>query len=245
MKKIKNWITTLGLTLIIGAPITSSAAVKIYSAPAGIDCSGDFAVTVDGREAFVFYMAENGLRKKFLPGADITKVKEPKVVIRNQTEDDPIRKESRKARESWVSFESDGLTPLSIGQLADKLSLENILLIDGLGNAVKHEIAGGRILFTAKPGNKYLLVLNRDLSRRLTIFAETPEQDVPDKNGPDTYLIQPGTPRADYEHTAKKTLFFAPGLHEMGDSFPLRPGLQIYLAPGAYVRGFFTFHFSG
>ncbi|MEI6397988.1 MAG: hypothetical protein WCO71_04375, partial [Pseudomonadota bacterium] len=75
MKKIKNWITTLGVTLIMGAPITSSAAVKIYSAPAGVDGSGDFSVNIDGREAFVFYMAENGLRKKYLPGADTTKLK--------------------------------------------------------------------------------------------------------------------------------------------------------------------------
>jgi hypothetical protein len=239
MTKISSWFLALGLALSVTAPVDSSAAVKLYSAPAGVDGSGDFYVNVDGRDAFVFYVAENGLRKKYLPGADTTKLKEPKIVIRNQG-DDPIKKESRKARESWVSFETDGSAPVSIAQLADKLPLENLLLIDGLGNAVKHEIDGGKISFTATPGNKYLLVLNRDLSRRLTIFAETPEQDVPDKNGPDTFLIQPGTPRASYERTTKNTLFFAPGLHELGNSFPLRPGLQIYLAPGAYVRGFFT-----
>ena len=54
----------------MGAPITSSAAVKIYSAPEGIEESDDFAVAVDGQKAFVFYVAENGLRKSFLPGAD-------------------------------------------------------------------------------------------------------------------------------------------------------------------------------
>lgn len=236
---MRKWILTLGCAIMMSAPITCCAAVKIYSAPAGVDGSGDFAVSIDGQDAFVFYMAENTLSKKFLPGADTTKLKEPKVVIRNQG-DDPVKKESRKARESWVSFETDGSTPVSIGQLADKLPLENLLLIDGLGNAVKHDIDGGKISFTATPGTKYLLVLNRDLSRRLTIFAENPEQDVPDKNGPDTFLIQPGTSRASYEGTTKNTLFFAPGLHEMGDQFPLKPGLQIYLAPGAYVRGFFT-----
>jgi len=58
--------------------------------------------------------------------------------------------------------------------------------------------------------------------------------------GADTFVIQPGTPRADYEKTEKKTLYFAPGLHELGNAFPLKPGLQIYLAPGAYVRGYFS-----
>ena len=232
--------TMLGLVTAILLCASAQAAVKLYSAPQGIDASGDFAVSVDGQKAFVFYMAENRLRTTYLPGADTTQLKEPKIVIRNQSEDDPVKKESRKARESWVSFESDGLAPVSIGQLGEGLPLKNVLLIDAQGNAVAHELTGGEISFTATPGNKYLLVLNRDLSRRLTIFAETPERDVPDKNGPDTFLIQPGTPRASYEGTTKNTLFFAPGLHELGDAFPLRPGLQIYLAPGAYVRGFFT-----
>jgi hypothetical protein len=240
LKKLKNGLTFLGVAFLLGFPEMSFAAVKVYSAPEGIDHSGDFAVTIEGKEAFVFFMAENGLRKKFLPGADTTKLKEPKMVVRNQSEDDSPKEESQKTRESWVSLETDGTAPVSIRQLADKLPLKNLLLIDGLGNAVKHEIEGGKISFTATAGNKYLLVLNRDLSRRLNIFVEKPELDVPDKNGPNTFLIQPTTPRAAYEGTTKKTLFFAPGLHEMGDGFPLRPGLQIYLAPGAYVRGYFT-----
>ena len=234
---IRNTILCLAGVLLCSA--SALAEVKIYSAPEGIDRSGDFAVKVDGQEAFVFYMAENGLRKKFLPGADTTQLKEPKIVVRNQRKDSST-KEDRNARESWVSFETDASAPVSIGQFADALPLENVLLIDGLGNSVEHEINGGEISFTAKNGNKYLLILNRDLSRRLTIFAENPEQDVPDKNGSDTFLIHPKTPRASYQGTTKNTLYFAPGLHEMGDSFPLRPGLQIYIAPGAYVRGFFT-----
>lgn len=234
-----KWTLTLGCAIIMSAPITCCAAVKIFSAPVGVDRSSDFAVSVEGQDAFVFFVAENALRKKFLPGGDATKIKEPKSVVRNQRKVSTT-KESVNARESWVSFESDESAPVSIGQLADALPLKDVLLIDGLGKAVKHEIGGGKISFTASPGNKYLLVLNRDLSRRLSIFAETPEQDVPEKDGSDTFLIQPETPRASYEKTTKNTLYFAPGLHEMGDQFPLRPGLQIYLAPGAYVRGFFT-----
>ncbi|MCF7848368.1 MAG: hypothetical protein K9M45_05910 [Kiritimatiellales bacterium] len=222
-----------------GANIMSSDATKIYSAPEGIDRSADFAVTVDGQEAFVFYVAENKLRKKYLPGADITSVGSKKIVVRN-TVSDPSKIVIRKARESWVSFETDQSALIHVGQLADALPMENVLLIDELGNAVKHEIAGKKISFTATAGHKYALILNRDLSRRLTIFAETPEQDVPDMNASDTFLIKPGTPRADYEKTTKSTLYFAPGLHELGDGFPLKPGLQVYLAPGAYVRGFFT-----
>ena len=37
MKMIRKWITPLGIALIVCAPITSSAAVKIYSAPQGIE----------------------------------------------------------------------------------------------------------------------------------------------------------------------------------------------------------------
>lgn len=234
---MKKTLMSLAGVLLFSASV--QAATKIYSAPEGVDRSADFAVAVDGKEAFVFYVAENKLRKTYLPGADITVVGEQKIIVRNEV-DDPSKKVIRKARESWVSFETGESALIRVGQLADPLPLENVLLIDERGNEIQHKIEGVTLSFTAAAGHKYVLILNRDLSRRLTIFAETPEQDVPDMKGADTFLIQPGTPRADYEKTTKKTLYFAPGLHEMGDQFPLKPGLQIYLAPGAYVRGFFT-----
>jgi hypothetical protein len=231
MTKISSWFMALGLALGMAAPGVSSAAVKIYSAPKGIEESGDFAVTVDGQKAFVFYVAENGLRKSFLPGADMAAPGE---------DESPPKAARKTARESWVSFEAAASAPISIAQLAGAVPLKNVLLIDPLGKPVAHTVDGTKLSFTAVAGNKYVLILNQELSRRLTIFAEKPEQDVPDMNGPDTFLIQPGTPRADYEKTEKKTLYFSPGLHELGNAFPLKPGLQIYLAPGAYVRGYFT-----
>lgn len=239
MYLFNRWSMTLGLILSVIAPAASFAASTAYSAPAGVDQSSDFAVTVDGQKAFVFYVAENAARKHYLPGADITRVGEQKVIVRYEVHD-PGSKVIRKARESWVSFETEGSARISVGQLSDPLPLQDVLLIDERGIPVNHEVDGNNIAFAATAGHKYLLVLNGDLSRRLTIFAEQPERDVPDPRAADTFLIQPGTPRAAYEMTTKKTLYFAPGLHDMGDYFPLKPGLQIYLAPGAYVRGFFT-----
>lgn len=201
--------------------------VKIYAAPNGVDSSSDFSVTVNGKEAFVFFVAENSFKKNYLPGADKTPL------VKNE-------KQKKSARESWVSFETDDNAIIKISQLADSLPLKNIVLIDQKGNSIDHKIENKSILFKASAGNKYVLILNNDFSRRLTIFAELPEKDAPDINGADTFLILPTTLRTAYEKTSKKTLYFAPGLHEMGDGFPLKPGVQIYLAPGAYVRGFFT-----
>ena len=244
--KFRNLMNMQKTILILAGVLLGSAAaqaaVKIYSAPEGIESSGDFAVTVDGQNAFVFYQAENGLRKKFLPGGGIPAPnadESPEVKAGNTGKPAKAARQV-PARESWVSFETDQSALISVGQIASPLPLKDVLLLDQLGNAVEHKIDGATLSFTAVAGQKYVLILNKDLSRRLTIFAEVPEQDVPDRNGADTFLIQPGTPRADYEKTAKKTLYFAPGLHEMGNAFPLKPGLQIYLAPGAYVRGFFT-----
>ena len=227
MTNIKNKWLALGIAVILNAPILLAASTKIYSAPKGIDCSGDFSVTVDGQKAFVFYVAENSFRKNYLPGADTTPIGEEK-------------KTTKSARESWVSFETESKALIKLTQLADSLPLKNVLLIDQRGNSVDYKVKDKTISFTASVDNKYVLILNHDLSRRLTIFAETPEQDVPDMYSVNTFLIQPGTPRASYENTLKNTLYFAPGLHELGDGFPLKPGLQIYLAPGAYVRGYFT-----
>ncbi|WP_026777284.1 hypothetical protein [Polaribacter sp. Hel_I_88] len=201
--------------------------LKIYKAPLGVDSSSDFAVTVNGEEAFVFYVSENGLRKKYLPGADITPVgKKAKV--------------KKTARESWVSFETTNNTKISVSQLGDVTSLENIMIVDELANPIQFDISEGKITFSASAGHKYLLFLNNDLSKRLTIFAELPEDDIPNINGIDTFVITPETKRVDYENTSKKTLYFVPGLHEMGNQFILKPGMQIYLAAGAYVRGYFT-----
>ena len=115
---IKKWITPLGIALIVCAPITSSAAVKIYSAPQGIEASGDFAVTVDGQKAFVFSLAENGLRKGFLPGAERMA----------PGEDENEKKTAAKsASESWVSFETAATALITIAQLAGAESLKNVL----------------------------------------------------------------------------------------------------------------------
>ena len=64
--------TILILVGVFLGSAAAQAAVKIYSAPEGIEGSGDFAVTVNEQNAFVFYQAENGLRKKFLPGGSST-----------------------------------------------------------------------------------------------------------------------------------------------------------------------------
>jgi hypothetical protein len=215
-----------------------TAATKLYSAPASVDRSPDFAVTVDGQEAFVFYVADNQYRRTYLPGADTTSGGQEREVVRNP--DEEKKKPAVHTRESWVSFETGKSVSLRIRPLAAPQALTDLLLIDERGTAIEQGLDGSTITFTATAGHKYLLILNRDFSRRLTVFAEIPEQDVPDMNAAGTFVIRPGTPRADYENTTKETLYFTAGLHEMGDLFPLKPGLQIYLAPGAYVRGFFT-----
>jgi hypothetical protein len=219
--------TILGLATAILLSASAQAAVKLYSAPEGIAPSGDFAVTVDGQRAFVFYSAENKFLKNYLPGA-------------STAESDEDSKASKTARESWVSFEVDAGSTIKVAQLSNAVPMKDVLLIDQLGKSIDYKLEGKILSFNAVTGNKYVLILNKDLSRRLTIFAEKPEADVPDMQGADTFLITPSTPRADYEKTTKKTLYFAPGLHAMGNAFPLKPGLHIYIAQGAYVRGYFT-----
>lgn len=153
---IKNIFRLIGCALVLFGmeiPLQSAAETEVYGAPEGVDCSSDFAVTIDGQEAFVFYVSENGLRNNYLPGADITIVRVGKIVVRN-TVSDPSKVVIKKARESWVSFETEKSTLIRVGQLADPLPMENVLLIDELGNAVKYEIDGKQISFTATAGHK-------------------------------------------------------------------------------------------
>ncbi|MBT8046070.1 MAG: hypothetical protein KJN67_02775, partial [Pontiella sp.] len=150
---MKHVLITLAMILTTGAPVISFGAAKIYSAPAGIDQSSDFAVHVDGQKAFVFFMSLNEHRENYLPAADVEFLGEKKVIVRNVVHD-LGKKVIKKARESWVSFETDQPVKITVGQLADSLPLDQVMLIDELGNAVEHVIRGDKISFAATAGHK-------------------------------------------------------------------------------------------
>ena len=175
------------------------ARTVVYGAPKEIAPSSDYAVTVDGQAAHVFYSAPNRFHPDtFLPGGmddDLEFISGEK----------NIRKATRKitgTRNSWVSLETTSQPRIVVTPIRDVDSINESALYDEEGQAVDHTLVGEKsIEFTAKAEKKYFLYLNNDQLNRFVLFADKPEANKPDPRGAGTLIIRPGSPREQYEHS--------------------------------------------
>ncbi len=72
----------------------------------------------------------------------------------------------------------------------------------------------------------------------ISIFANPPLADKPDPNGPGVRKVNPGEmPPADGDWN---TLYFLPGVHDLGAGFPVNAGRRYYLPGDAMVYGSFA-----
>jgi hypothetical protein len=69
----------------------------------------------------------------------------------------------------------------------------------------------------------------------MLIFANPVITDRPDPQGTDVHLVQPGTKAP--TDGKWKTLYFAPGVHDIGTKFPIRSQQKIYIPGDAVVHG--------
>ena len=84
--------------------------------------------------------------------------------------------------------------------------------------------------------------LSEGYKNPLIVLAHPPEENVPDKRARDTLVVQPGTAPAQAEMDGHRTVWFAPGVHDlssMGDApnhqTLVRGGQTVYLEGGSYV----------
>lgn len=75
----------------------------------------------------------------------------------------------------------------------------------------------------------------------VSLFANPPLKDKPEPNGPDVYAVKPGaTPPSEGEW---KTLYFLPGVHDIGAGFQVHSDKRYYIPGDAIVYG--TFQSAG
>ncbi len=116
------------------------------------------------------------------------------------------------------------------------------VLADG-GKALEITLTQPRQLYIKLPGM---------FDHPLFIFADPPEINIPDPNGPDVLRIAPGMTASAVKNaiqsTSASTIYFEPGIHEFGSitdktypgyQLPIRSNKTYYLPGGAFVVGSF------
>ena len=74
----------------------------------------------------------------------------------------------------------------------------------------------------------------------ICIFANAPQTDVPDKNDPSVKVLYPGDEIPQYTDDSWTTLYFTPGVYNIGVGYTVAPNKKYYIAGGAYVTGTFA-----
>jgi len=118
---------------------------------------------------------------------------------------------------AWTTFSFTDAVEIEVVSVCDPISH---VTIRPKAYQVVHTQEGNRIHLTLRRPQKLCLEINNSSTHPLFIFADPPEQSPPDK-------------------AEKNTVFFPPGIHDIGDKYPLRSNTTYYLAGGAYVRGSF------
>jgi hypothetical protein len=118
---------------------------------------------------------------------------------------------------SWTSFSFSGAVDVSVTKL--KGSFESCRVLP-TGYRIKPNIDGNTAKFAINRPCHIAVEFDEDITHPMLIFANPIETDKPDRED-------------------SNTIYFAPGVHNVGDRFTIGEGKTVYLAGGAYVKGKF------
>lgn len=125
---------------------------------------------------------------------------------------------NRSKDTSWTTFSFSGRVTVKVTKLTGSFKSCKVL---PSSYGIKPSIAGNSATFDLDRPRKVSVEFDDPISHPLLIFADAPEQDVPDAKDP-------------------KVIFFGPGRHEVGENFTIGAGKTVYIAGGAYVKGKLT-----
>jgi hypothetical protein len=117
---------------------------------------------------------------------------------------------------SWASFDFTGRVTVRVFNLAGDFTRSR-LLPSSRGIAV--HINGRTVSFDLVRPGQFAIEFDEGIAHPLFIFANAPEQDVPNERDPGV-------------------VFFGPGVHDLGETMIApKAGQTVYLAPGSFVFG--------
>ena len=104
---------------------------------------------------------------------------------------------------------------------------------------IQGTIEGEMLTFTLEKPQKLGIVLNGDYLNPMFLFADAPEVAIPDKNASGTVVLKEGDNWKNFAEKLKEAsvIWFEPGVHDIGISFPVFANQTIYLEGGSYLLG--------
>jgi hypothetical protein len=171
----------------------AATTATTYPTPPGIEPSEHYSVKVNGQETFVY----------------ITKAKVP-----------PVNWYLDQFTSGSVSFTmfsfTDGPITVEVTNLSGE-QIENVV-IRPLNKKIQSSFEGTKVKFTLVSAAYVSVEINRQTTRRLFIFADEPERDVPNPQDP-------------------AVIYFKPGVYRIGKNYDVPEGKTLYIAGGAYLKG--------
>ena len=137
------------------------------------------------------------------------------------------------------------LAAFTVFSLADKELTVNVSVPNTISSAkilpesanIGFTINENSLSFKISKAQNLTVEINGEYIKSLHIFANPPETDAPDINASNVKVLAPGQHSAnDFATITQRTIYFAPGEHELSGYVTLRNNKTIYLAEGAYIR---------
>ena len=142
----------------------------------------------------------------------------------------------------WTCFSFDGTITIEVTKLNGNFSE---VLVYPLSRGIKPTVSGNTLQFTIDKPEKLYIKEPGDYDNPLFVFADAPEQNIPDKKAPNVLVIEPGKDSTAIRNLVTKNpnkdiyYFEGGGVHKIGLQFPMLEGKSYYLAGGSYLIGTF------
>ena len=221
--------------------ISKANTLDVYPAPEGVKFSERFIITVEQNginyNSFVYLStpldndADNAqsVREGVVKGINETKVLSKHYFGGKEM---PLNTEQSVA---WTCFSFSGEVSVKV---THKDLIDDVKILPSSLN-IKPTIKGKQLSFKLNKPEKLAVVINGDYLNPLFLFADAPEQAIPDKSAPGTLVIHPNDDINTIKQNAKtaSVLYFEPGVHHIGVAFEVYANQTIYMAGGSYLLG--------
>jgi hypothetical protein len=231
-----------GTVLLAVASTAHAAMVETYPAPNGVRSSNRYEVAVSQgdvvKKSFVYYStpldsdAENAehIRNEVVNGINENKQ------LRDFYFDGKMKPLDTEQSVAWTCFSFDGKILVDIKHVEGAVKSYKILPTSA---GITASVKGETISFSLTKPQKLAVVINGDYLNPLFVFADAPEVGVPDKNAKGTLLVKQGDDVRKMREKVKtaNTIYFEPGVHQIGVAFEVYSNQTVYIAGGAYLCG--------
>jgi hypothetical protein len=196
-KNLLPSVLTAGLAaVLLSASCTGGGRVWIAPAPDGVALCRNFEVTVNGQTAPVYPARVAPVERE----------------LRDKAMDDKVHSALYYDLASFACFEMEGRVEVKVTFREDIHTVKILPSIDSIRARVD-----GRTATFVMTRPRYLTVeVNGDMFHSLHLFADAPDEDIPDLNDP-------------------QVTAFGPGVHDI-TRLELHDNRTLYLSPGAIVR---------